>query len=80
MAVIPFSMIPLSILPLVQIIGFDQPEFAAILATILQVWVLILLAQALTVIFEIKLERSLLIAIVTMYCLMAIGGVVQAVV
>jgi hypothetical protein len=79
-AVIPFSMIPLAILPLVQIIGLDQPEFAAVLATILQVWVLILLAQAMTVIFEIKLERSLLVAIVTMYCLMAIGGLIQAVV
>ncbi len=78
-AIVPFSMIPLALLPLIQIIGFDQPELVAILATILQIWVLILLAHGLSVIFEIKLERALLVAIVTMYCLIAITTIFSAV-
>lgn len=78
-AIVPFSMIPLALLPLIQIIGFDQPELATILATILQIWVLILLAHGLSVIFEIKLEKSLLVAIVTMYCLIAITTIFSAV-
>ncbi|MHA2272631.1 MAG: hypothetical protein ACXACI_12265 [Candidatus Hodarchaeales archaeon] len=79
-AIVPFSMIPLALLPLIQIIGFDQPELIAILATILQIWVLVLLAHGLTVIFEIKLEKSLLVAVVTMYCLIAITTIFSAVV
>ncbi len=75
-AIVPFSMIPLVLLPIIQIIGFNEPEFTTILATVLQLWVLILLTQALSVIFEIKIEKALLVGIVTMYILIATSSLV----